>query len=159
MPTPRRNLQQIALRIAQQVQARAGKGVQAAAIFLAARLKETVSTPAPRKRVINNAGDIRYVATVRAIRGAPPRKLSGKLRQSITHAAKLPPGGTTGGGQRGRIRPVLATVGVMARSAKGFNYPRHLERTNHRFLLPTVRKYRKELVTLVGGSLRVRAHY
>lgn len=78
-------LKALAVKIAEQVQRRANSGVKNAAVFLAARIKETVSVPAPRKRVVSSLGDISYRATAKAIPGAPPRKLSGKLRQSVTY--------------------------------------------------------------------------
>ncbi len=137
----------LAARITEQVQRRAGAGVKAAAIFLAARLKETVSVPAPRKRVVSGMGDISYRATMRAVRGAPPRKLSGRLRQSITYAMFIPNRGT---------KPTAAVVGVKARSLKGFNYPKHLERRGHPFMAPTVRRWRTELRAIVGRFVRIK---
>ena len=140
------------MRIAMQVSAKASTGVKNAAIFLAARLKEAVSEPAPRKRVVTRLGDIYYRATVRAIAGAPPRKLSGKLRQSITYAMigqGMPPN------PRGRATGQSAVVGVKARSPKGHNYPKTLEHRGHPFMAPTVRKYRADLVRIVGRPLRV----
>lgn len=150
-PDPNR-IRNIALRIATQVQKRAASGTLNAAIFLSARLKETVSVPAPRKRVVNNAGDIRYVATTRAVRGAPPRKLSGKLRQSITYGLV----GVTGQATKTTKRLGTAVVGVKARGANGFNYPAFLESHGHPFMSTTVRRYRADLVTIVGDKLRVR---
>jgi hypothetical protein len=135
-----------AQKIAEQVQRRAGAGVGAAAVFLAARIKETVSVPAPRKRVVNRVGDIRYVATQRAIPGAPPRKLSNKLRQSVTY--ELP-------GVIDKLR-ARAVVGVKARSKNGFNYPKHLEKRGHPFMAPTIRKYRRDLVAIVDAKIKVR---
>lgn len=137
----------LAAKIAEQVQRRAGAGVRAAAIFLAARIKEAVSVPAPRKRVVNKLGDIRYVATQRAIPGAPPRKLSGKLRQSVTY--ELP-------GVTDKLVRARAVVGVKARSKNGFNYPKHLEKNSHAFLMPIVRKYRRDLVAIIGAKIKVR---
>ena len=138
----------LAARIAAQVQKRAAAGVGAAAVFLAARLKEQVSVPAPRKRVVSKRGDLYYRATVRAIPGAPPRKLSGKLRQTITYQVNT--------GPRGRV---TALVGTNARSVNNFNYPRWLEQNKahpHKFVAPTVRRYRADLVTIVGRKLHVR---
>lgn len=135
-----------AQKIAEQVQRRAGAGVKAAAVFLAARIKETVSVPAPRRRVVNKVGDIRYVATSRAIPGAPPRKLSGKMRQSVTY--ELP-------GVTDKLR-AKAVVGVKARSKNGFNYPKKLEKRGHPFMMPTVRKYRRDLVAIIGAKMKVR---
>ncbi len=132
----------IALRIATQVNKAAGKGLQAAAIFLSARVKEAVSEPAPRKRVKDAMGNFSYRATSRAIPGAPPRKLSGRLRQSVTWQM---------------LGPLRAQVGVNARSVKGYNYPKWLElntRHPHPFLKVTAQKYSKQLRIIMGRSLR-----
>lgn len=151
---PSRRIQDLALRIAMQVQRATAKGVQAAAIFLAARLKECVSVPAPRKRVTGRLGNMSYVATTRAIKGHPPRKLSGKLRQSITYTIVNPTPMVVGGR---KVTGGTARVGLKARSAKGFNYPRHLEkRTSHKFMIVTVQRYRRDLATIVGRPIRAR---
>lgn len=124
--------------------------MQAAAVFLAARVKETVSVPAPRKRVVNSLGDIRYRATSRAVPGAPPRKLSGRLRQSITHVYQPSANPKAKKGQGGK-----GIVGLKARSAKGFNYPKQLEKkTDHKYLVVTARRWRTQLEVIVGRRVR-----
>jgi hypothetical protein len=64
-----------------------GRGLAAAAHFLANRIREELSVPAPRVRVLGRrgkmAGVMYYRATTRAIPLAPPRKLSWRLRASI----------------------------------------------------------------------------
>ena len=148
-------------RIAQQLKKGAGKGVEAAVRFLAARIKETVSVPAPKKAVRSTpapgkklGGVIAYRATAPATEGAPPRLLSGKLRQGVTHKMES---------------PIKGLVGVHARSMPskkhpaGFDYPKHLEAGpegelgdgDHPFILPTAKKYRRELRTIVGTEARV----
>ncbi len=76
-----------------QVNKAAQKGLKAAAIFLASRMKEAVSVPAPRgawksgtsygwgmHKTTNS-----YIALIKHGQpGMPPRKLSGRLRQTIT---------------------------------------------------------------------------
>lgn len=73
--------------IEKEIQSSLGKGLEAAGIFLKARIKELLSTPAPRARVLGQrgarAGVYYYRATTPATSGAPPRKLSGRLRSSI----------------------------------------------------------------------------
>jgi phage gpG-like protein len=78
-------------RVVAEAERLAGRGIRAAAIFLANRVKEIVSVPAPRRIAIAGKrakwvppGTRYYVATTPAIAGAPPRKLSGQLRRSIT---------------------------------------------------------------------------
>lgn len=144
----------LSAKIADQVQRRANAGVKTAAVFLAARVKEIVSVPAPRKRVVSKLGDISYRATVKAIPGAPPRKLSGKLRQSVTYhldpvMMNPRPVGFN------RVKP-RAIVGVKARSVNGFNYPKHLEGSGHAFLMVAVRRYRKDLARIVGNRVSAR---
>src|SRR4051812_1245627 len=69
-----------------------GRGLLAGAIFLTARVKEVLSVPAPRRRVLARSGAYYYRATTPATPGAPPRKLSGRLRASADY--QLLPGGT-----------------------------------------------------------------
>jgi hypothetical protein len=133
--------EQLSRKIAMEVQRATGKGLNAARIFLSSRVKETLSVPAPRRRVKSLSGEISYVATTPAQIGAPPRKLSGRLRSSVNSAM---------------ISDRLAYVGVSARSVKGFNYPRyHEESGKHPFLLVTVLRYRREIETIFGKSLRI----
>lgn len=162
MPTPRRTNAQIAAllaaKIAQQVQRGAGKGLQAAVTFLASRIRETLSVPAPRVAIRGTPlpgkkkGPILYYrAKTRAIQGAPPRKLSGKLRQSVW--SKM-------------LTPTKAVIGTNARSyptnrhPRGVNYPAILElssnpRRRHAFIMPTIRKYAREIRTIMGRELKV----
>ena len=149
MPNPQ-NAQRIrttVLRIASQVQRSAAEGVGAAVIFLASRLRETVSEPAPRKRAVDHLGNIYYRAKTRATAGAPPRKLSGRLRQTITYEITM---------ALGTKRAIKGVVGVKARSNKGANYPKILEQGNHKFFAPTITRYRQDLKIIVGRSIRVR---
>lgn len=161
MPARRSNAQVAALlaaKIAQQVQRGAGKGLQAAVTFLASRVREAVSVPAPRKAIRGlplpgkRKGPILYYrATTRAIPGAPPRKLSGKLRQSVW--SKM-------------LTPTKAVIGANARGypsrghPRGANYPAILElshnpRRRHAFIAPTIRKYRREIAVIMGRELKV----
>lgn len=130
---------ELAARIAKQVETRAGKGLAACAAFLSSRVKETLSLPAKRKKVVNSFGDIYYRAANRAIPGAPPRKLTGRLRSSVTWQMD--------GTKR-------ALIGVRARSVTGWNYPKTLEYGGHPFLAMTAMKYKRELNTIMGRSLK-----
>jgi hypothetical protein len=144
-------------KIERQLRRSAGKGLKAAAIFLMNRVKETVSVPAPRRRVVagpksQHPGEAYYVATSPAIKGAPPRKLSGRLRQSVGYKMKT---------------ALRAVVFVNARSLPskgypgGFNYPRYHEKKGfgarsgeHPFLLVTVNKYRRELKKIMYAEIK-----
>lgn len=139
--------QQLAQRIALQAQRAAGKGLDATRVFLTSRVKETLSVPAPRQRVQTSTGAIYYRATVPAVPGMPPRKLSGRLRTSVTSE---------------RVSERTAIVGVQARSPKGFNYPRFHEirgpsqhSGRHPFLVPTAKRWRTELRKIMGGTLHL----
>lgn len=146
--------------IAAQLKRGAGKGVEAAVRFLAARVKETVSVPAPKVAVRGSPvpgkklGPILgYRATTKAIKGAPPRVLSGRLRQGVTTRM---------------LTPTIGLVGVHARSLPtpnnpgGFNYPKHHEAGSggglgdglHPFLKPTAEKYHAELKQIVGSEVK-----
>jgi hypothetical protein len=132
-----------ARRLAQRIEAEvlraAGKGLDAARWFLVARIKEALSEPAPRRKVPGGG----YRATTRATRGAPPRKLSGRGRASVTSVMRS---------------PVEAWVGANARSAKGYPYMRRHERRPggppgsgaHPFAQPTAVRYRREIAAIIG---------
>jgi phage gpG-like protein len=121
-----------------QVQRMAGKGIKAAGIFFASRVKELLSVPAPRKLVHGkrgaSAGLVYYRATVAATRGAPPRKLSGKLRMSITTDA--------------------SADGSRVRVGTNIVYARRHELGVHPFLVPTLRAMRSNLAAIVGQPYR-----
>lgn len=130
----------LAARIKQQVERGANKGLEAGLIFLGARVREMMSVPAPRKRVKDAGGNISYRATTRATPGAPIRKLSGKARASVTTRM---------------VGPNHGILSVKARSVKGFNYPRaHELRTGHAFIAPTVAKYKRELMAIIGKGIK-----
>ena len=157
--------QRLAARIVVQIQKSAGKGVQAASRFLASRLKEAVSEPAPRKAVraapIGNqkkGGILYYRAATRATLGAAPRKLSGRLRTSIVALTLTPTSALVGASARGM---------PSRKHQNGFPYPLFLEtgkqgsagaklgEGSHPFVKPTVNKYKGELRAIVGKPLRV----
>jgi hypothetical protein len=139
----------LAQKIREEVVRSAGKGLNAARIFLTSRIKEVVSVPAPRKRVTPPGGGIPYYrATTPATVGAPPRKLSGRLRGSVTSEMK---------------DELTAVVGCNARSDRGFNYPEFLEKVTpgsvrsgeHPFIKPTIHKHEQDLLTIVGDNLEL----
>lgn len=137
---------ELAGKITAEVTRSAGKGLLAARLFLTARVKETLSVPAPRKKIPGGG----YRATTRATKGAPPRKLSGRLRTSVT-------------GQT--VSPTEEIIGASARGdpPQNFNYPRYHEVVTggmpgsgqHKYVEPTADKYRTELTRIVGGSVTV----
>lgn len=151
-------------KIAKQLKAGAGKGVEAGVRFLAARVKETLSVPAPKKAVRGaplpgkKLGPILgYRVTAKATKDAPPRMVSGRMRQGVTHQM---------------LSPIKGLVGVHARAVAtkkhpaGFNYPKYLETGEesgegklgegpHPYLKPTADKYRRELKKIIGTEAKV----
>lgn len=153
--TPQQQAAALAAKIVKEVKNSAGLGLNAARFFLVARLKETLSVPAPRRLVRHPLGSY-YVATTRATPLAPPRKLSGRARNSITSEMK------------GQWVAVVGTNVVSdpfrSRSTKypkGFPYMKYHELASmgsrggrHKWIEPTVVKYMKDLETIIGRSVR-----
>src|SRR4051812_1421314 len=76
--------------IAAEVERLADRGLLAAGTMLSSRIKEKISVPAPRRRVIAGPnstvrppGTPYSVATTPATPGAPPRKVNGWLRARV----------------------------------------------------------------------------
>jgi len=149
---PKKTAAEIAAKIAEQVKRAAGKGLNAARIFLTSRIKEELSVPAPREKVVGHAGEIYYRATTPAIKGAPPRKLSGRLRTSITSKMQS---------------ETLAIIGASAlgmpskKYPRGFPYPLYHEEPGHGkgsgkhpFMMSTYHKYRNEVLRILGVEVK-----
>ena len=143
--TAEQKAQELAAQIKQEVEEAAGAGMNAARLFLVARVKEAISVPAPRKKVVSNAGEIYYRATTPAIPGAPIRKLSGQARMKLTSRM---------------VSKTEFEIGDNAKSKTGVNYPRVHEVKNpgnihsgqHPFVWPTVEKYHAELRKIIGEA-------
>ncbi len=150
--TPQEQAAELAAKIKRDVEAAAGKGLNAAIRFLASRVKETLSVPAPRRRVKARNGDIYYVATTKATPGAPPRMLSGRMRGSITSQMISALEGAVGSNARaptGVVAKALENLGAIE-DAQGFNYPRYHEEHDHKFLEPTYEKHKADIAKIVG---------
>jgi phage gpG-like protein len=111
-----------------------GRGVEAAMYFFAARVKEVLSVPAPRRTVIAKDGTRYYRAATKAAPGAPPRKLSGRLRTSI--ATEFDP------------------VRGVGRVGSNVAYARRQEFNGHPFLMPTFEANRDNISRIIGSELR-----
>lgn len=109
-----------------------GKGLRAAAIYLKNRVKEAISVPAPRVRFVARDGTAYYRATTPATPGAPPRKLSGRLRASIEYE--------------------MDEDKLTARVGTSVVYGRVHEEGVHQFLMPTLVKEQSALMAIIGGS-------
>ena len=112
-----------------------GAGLRAGAIFLNNRIKEVLSIPAPRKRVTSRRGITYYRATTPATPGAPPRKLSGRLRASMTYEVET----------RG-LFDVVARVGT------NVIYSKRHEHGNHKFMMVTLNAVKGDLGKIIGTS-------
>lgn len=122
--------------IEQEVAASIGKGIRAAAIFLTARIKEELSVAAPRKAVVGSRGlraGVRYYrATTPATKGAPPRKLSGRLRSSIGYS--------------------MADDGLRARVGTNVVYAPRLEFGGHPFLQTIIDRHADDVLKIIGDT-------
>lgn len=130
-------------RLRSDFQRSAGRGIEAAAIFLANRIREFLSVPAPRKITVGRDGVRYYRATTKATPGAPPRKLSGAMRRSV--------------GWIILERRVAARVGVFGgkemehqRPGQVGQYARRHERTNHKFISVMMDLFQPQLEQIVG---------
>lgn len=157
--TPLEQIQRLMVAIHLQVRDGAGKGLNAVRVFLTSRVKEAVSVPAPRA-IIRGPGQmgkkgpiLGYRATTPATAGAPPRKLSGRLRSSIT--SKM-------------LSKHLARIGANAKGMpspkhpEGFPYPKYHEMVGlgpgsgkHPFIRVTAAKYQSEMNTIMGAQVAV----
>jgi hypothetical protein len=188
----------------------AGRGLEAATVFLETAIKETLSVPAPRVLLTDRKGGRYYVAgyqtydpatakafflwpgapprklqpspymqgakvrwassfvfpkgghgapnkirvhyqSAPAIKGDPPRKLSGKLRSSITHEMLEPMKLFEGGEQ-----PTKGRVGVYGPpGGKVGKYAKRLEfgPGGHGFILRTANKFRAQIERIVDGAI------
>lgn len=118
-----------------------GAGLKAATLFVENRVKEILSVPAPRRIVTSRAGVRYYVATTPATPGEPPRKLSGRLRASVTHEF-LDPDPVTGEPQIGRI-------------GTNVKYGRPLEyhKNDHAWLNRTMLDLKEEIAQVLLGEV------
>ncbi len=95
--------------------------MQRAAEFILARVVEAVSVP--------------HIAGQRTPSGAPPRQRTGRLKRSL-HAD---------------VRGNKIHIHCDARARGGFNYPQKLEYGFHPFVRSVLRRYRRELATMIRG--------
>lgn len=117
------------------VTALAGKGLAAAGRYLANEIRRVISVPAPHKVVAYYVGNKlvkKYIATTPATPGAPPRKLSGRLRASID-SWPIPDGVAVG--------------------SQKVIYARRLEvDQNHPYLVPTLVREKDNLARIIGSG-------
>lgn len=127
------NVQWDSAKIAAEIQRRALRALRAGAITLVNRTKQLASVPAPRRRVVSRKGVAYYRARTAAIAGAPPRKLSGRLRASLTY----------------QVDPVV----LSARVGTNVIYGRRLERQGHVYLSRALREGVAEIAAVMLAAL------
>jgi hypothetical protein len=124
---------ELAKRAEEQAWKAAGKGLEAAGIFLTARVRETLNVPAPKH-------GSKYLP---AVYGAPPRKRTGHLLKSV--AGKL-------------VDKQTYVIVANARAKKGFQYGKYHELNTggksgrHPFIRPTFVKWRAEVMRIIGSE-------
>jgi hypothetical protein len=144
--TPEEKARKLVEKIKQDVIKGAGAGINAALFFYKARVIEALNVVAPTRKVTIN-GNITKVATTRALKNAPMRKVTGRAQKSVTSE------------MRGALAGV---VGMNARSDANFNYPKYHEIVDparimsgqHQSLIPTYNRYKKEIWTIVGKQVK-----
>ncbi len=123
----------IAAKVMAQVKRAAGKGIDAVAIFLVSRMKETVNVPSKGP----------------AIPYDPVRKRSGELQRRL-FAEKVE-----------TDRGIRLGLGSSAKSSQGFPYPKYHEDPvmgalgyagMHAFVKPTIKQYRPEITVILGKN-------
>lgn len=117
--------------VQKEIKKKVNRGLRSAAIHLTNKVKEAISVPAPRKRVTSKkSGAIYYRATVKATPGAPPRKLSGQLRRTITYEVN--------------------ETEDKARVGTNLKYAKRHEKGSHKFLEPTLQKNQTQIAALIA---------
>ena len=143
----------LAVRVGEKALASASRGLDRARKFLEAKVKEAVSTPAPRKLVKPRDGSAPYYrATTPATPGAPPRMVSGNLRDKVTSRMDGP-------------RRALVQSTARSRPSKaypaGFPYGQFHERRmlgkarsgEHPYVKVTADRHRAELKSLISSEV------
>lgn len=158
------NNQQILTRLAHKIFQEVSRGTDSSltkvGTFLVARIKEILSTPAPRKTVVSKTGNVTYRAVTPATAGQPPRMLSGKLRSSIGSEI------TSIAGDKSKKSIAITSNARGVPSSKyprGFPYPQHHETKDptrpgsglHPFVLPAIQKWKKGIASIIGQNIRV----
>lgn len=125
--------------VMQEIRRLEGRRIKAAAAHGTRRVKELLSVPAPRKTVTAKsgryAGTRYYRATTPAVDGAPPRKLSGRLRASVTYE--------------------ISPDGLTARIGSNVIYARRHEFGRHPFLRRALEEARSEIEAILGKPFTI----
>ncbi len=109
------------------VAARVAKGMRSAGPFAVRMAKQLVGRQAPRRR--SRSALCGWVATTRAVRGAPPRRVSGCGQQSIWYNVTK-----------------AGTLKLRARR----RYMIYLDRGDHKWRDIVLSRYRREILKIAG---------
>ena len=123
------NLQDLAEKILRKKQHDISRGLNDARMFLEEKIKEVLSVPA----ILDEHGRAKYPA----IGGEPPRMVTGAMQRGVTSRMK---------------GPLTLQISIPVTNKKGFFYPwfhENAPRSTHRYIRPTIRKYREELFRLI----------
>lgn len=160
-----------------QVERALGRGIEAASIFLVARIKEYVSVPAPRANVIDPYDNKRRViATVKAVAGDPPRKLTGDYRRKFTYqmssnrlasrvgvndvrARILEQGGVVTPKQKQFLRflEAVASSGGKRKYTARSVFAKRVTIKPHPHLLVTAQRQMPNLLRIIGGEAQLKS--
>lgn len=110
------------------------RGLKKGCIHMTNETKKLISVPAPRRRVVARDGSIYWRATTPATPGAPPRKLSGNLRRSVTYTVDE--------------NEFIGRIGT------NVNYGRFLEYRNHPWLRVILQRELARATQIVIDELR-----
>src|SRR5678809_1713062 len=123
----------------QEIRRLEGRRLKRAGAVAARRMKYVLSVPAPRVRVLAKRGKYRgsyyYRATTPATPGAPPRKLSGRGRASVTY----------------EVNEEQLTV----RLGSNVIYMARHERGNHKWARVALEQARIEIKAILGGPFTI----
>lgn len=157
MPNIEEKARLLAAKIAAEVTRGAGMGLNAARIFLTARVREAASVPAiPRySRIDKVTGEREWWTPTKAMPKVPLRRLSGRFRTSIQSYMETSTRAVIGSNARGK-----KTV----KYPDGFPYVLHHEIVDHahpssgqhQTFKPTYGRYRNDIVTIVGQNVTLR---
>lgn len=168
--TPEEKAHRLAMKIAAEVNRLAGEGLDAARLFLEARVRETLSVKAPtRKMTVKkgpNAGQVYYKVLRRADPPpAPPRVVSGRLFGSIVSKMDGPLRALIGSNARAPLSKNLSNRKSTGKktSGQGFQYGRYWEQLHmpgtrdsgrRPFIRSTADRYKVQLGIIIGKALK-----
>ena len=152
MTSKQQQAEKLAKQILQKVNKGLERGMDKVRYMLVAKIKQTLSVPAPREKVRPKSGPPYWRATTRAGKGAPPRLLSGALRRSVESARSN----------------YQIEITASARSRPSKRYPRGIpygkiheagrygdKEGLHPFVVPAIKANMREVKKVLGQEVRI----